>query len=183
MDSALRYTIKDVEQMENHAELVDGLLYIDNKTTVSHNLAVSEISGALKNYISAKAGNCMVFTENVALYVNELCNDDGIFFLPDVMVVCGNDGIDESGVHKAPLFIAEVTSETTRKNDYCAKLETYRKIGVKEYWIVDLQRKTVYKYLDDDNYIPVTYVYPEIMKVSVYPGLSIDLSDFMLPDK
>ncbi|MCR5128710.1 MAG: Uma2 family endonuclease [Lachnospiraceae bacterium] len=36
--------------------------------------------------------------------------------------------------------MAEVTSESTRKNDYGKKMITYSEIGVKEYWVVDLQR-------------------------------------------
>lgn len=179
MDISHRYTISEIADMDGHVELVDGIVVIENKTTITHNLTVSEISNSLRNYILANNGTCKVFSENVALYVNEFCNDDGEFFLPDVMVVCDKAGIKEDGIHAVPLFVAEVTSESTKKNDYCSKLEIYRKIGVKEYWIVDIQRKVVYKYLSEEEYIPQTYMYPESMKVSVYPNLMIDLSEFM----
>ncbi|MCM1171144.1 MAG: Uma2 family endonuclease [Clostridium sp.] len=175
----VRYTIKQVEEMEEHAEMVGGELFIQNKTTISHNRAISEIATALRNHISSNDGRCEVFTENVALYVNELLNNDNNFFLPDIMVVCDNEKIDEKGVHVTPLFVAEITSEATRKNDYNTKLDVYKKIGVKEYWIVDLQRKTVYKYLASEDYIPQTFIYPKQIDVSVYEELSIDLSRFM----
>lgn len=181
MDSLHIYTIDEVSQSNEHAELVDGELVITDKTTVSHNIAVSEIATSIKNFIQVNKGSCKVFSENIALYINDLCDDDRNFFLPDVMVVCDGDGIREDGVHATPLFIAEVTSEATRKNDYNEKLQVYRKIGVKEYWIVDLQRKTIYKYLEAEGYIPQTFMHPESMKVTVYPGLLIDLSTVMKP--
>lgn len=183
MDIAI-YTISQVEKMEGHVEIVNGEMVIQNKTTISHNRAVSIISTALNNYISANNGKCEVFTENVALYINELLDDDKNFFLPDVMIVCDPEKIDNKGVHTTPLFVAEITSESTRINDYNIKLDIYKKIGVREYWIVDLQRKVVYKYVPasdgSDGYIPETYFYPHNIEVSVYPNLSIDLSKVMI---
>lgn len=179
MDMFHKHTAKDVIGTDQHAELINGIIVVENKTTVSHNIAVSEIATSLKNFISSNNGTCKVFSENVALYVNELCNDDQNFFLPDVMVVCEDKGIKEDGVHTAPIFVAEVTSESTKKVDYYDKFEIYRKIGVKEYWIVDLQKKVVQKYLSDEDYIPQTYMHPESMKVTVYPKLMIDLSMVM----
>ena len=104
------YTLKDIMNSEQHAEIVDGSVVIENRTTVQHNTAVSEIATALKNFISVRNGKCMVFTENVALYVNELCGSDNNFFLPDVMAVCETVGIKDDGVHTAPVFVADVTS-------------------------------------------------------------------------
>lgn len=179
MDVAKNSSIDSVINSNEHAELVDGVVVVENKTTVTHNIAISEIVTSFKNYISSNGGSCKVFSENFALYVNELCNDDMNFFLPDVMVVCDLDGIKEDGVHVAPLFVAEITSENTKKYDYNKKLELYRKIGVKEYWIVDIQRNSVYKYLESEDYIPKTYLHPDSMKVSVYKNLMIDLSSFI----
>lgn len=179
MDSFEKHTVEEVANMAEHAELIHGNIVIENKTTVTHNLAVSEIATSLKKYISSQhGGDCRVFTENVALYCNELTQSKDHFFLPDVMVVCDPEGIDDTGVHVAPLFVAEVTSEATRKNDYFDKMMVYREIGVEEYWVVDIQRKIVNKYLLSNDY-PETYIYPETVKVSVYPELSIDLSEFM----
>ncbi len=66
-----------------------------------------------------------------------------------------------------------------KKNDYGDKMIIYRNIGVEEYWIVDLQKKIVTKYLAKEDFIPETYLHPEAMKVSSYDGLVIDLSEYM----
>lgn len=98
------HTIAEIAAMEEHAELIGSSLVITDKTSVSHNNAVLEIAGALRRHISANEGKCKVFTENVALYCNELCDDDkNNLYLPDVMSVCDNNGIKEDGIHVAPL--------------------------------------------------------------------------------
>lgn len=179
MDISKNYTVKDVENREGHAELIGGEIVITNYTTPTHNLVRGEIAYALESFIRANNGPCVVFTENVALYVNELCKDNESYFLPDVMVVCEPDSFDKKGVHKTPKFIAEITSEETRIIDYNFKLDTYKKIGVEEYWVVDLQRNLVYKYLKSEDYIPQTFIKPQKLEISTYEGVYVDLSKFM----
>jgi len=176
--SYIKYTIEEVAAMESHAELISHHLVITDKTTVEHNRAIRMISTALERYIEARNGDCEVFTENVALYCNELCNDDANFFLPDVMTVCDSSGIHSDGVHSVPVFVAEVTSESTKKQDYTDKMAVYAKIGVQEYWVVDLQRKVIVRYLVDNDYAPEMMAYPHFSSIAMhtYPDLSIELS-------
>lgn len=178
MQSVL-HTVTEVEQLENHVELLHGHIVIEEKTTTTHNIAVTHIATAIRNYLTSKTATCHVFTENVALYCSELCDDENNYFLPDVMVVCDKEGIQEDGVHTPPLFVAEITSDSTRGNDYNDKMIIYRNIGVKEYWIVDIQKNTIIKYLSSNQWIPELFLHPEVMKVSVYPELMIDVSDIM----
>ena len=172
------YTIKEVAERNDHAELINGVLVVTNKTSISHNNAVLEIATALRNFISSNNGNCKVFTENVALYCNELCDDDKNLFLPDVMTVCDENGIKDDGIHIAPLFVAEITSESTKRNDYGRKMLTYSEIGVNEYWVVDLQRKVIVRYLSVNDFEPEVIAYSNTTEISVhtYPSLKIDLS-------
>lgn len=171
-------TIEDVINREDHAELIDGKLIISDKATISHNNAVVEITSSLKQFIKSSQGNCKVFAENAALYCNELCDSNNNFFLPDVMTVCDETGIKEDGIHVAPVFVAEVTSESTKKQDYGRKMVVYGEIGVQEYWVVDLQRKVILRYLSKNDFVPELISYPNTRFISVYsyPGLDIDLT-------
>ena len=178
MDLKDKIGISEAENSEKHMEIVNGEAVIEDHTTFSHNDFVLEIALALRQYIKDHNGQCRVATENVALYANEILNDDLNYFLPDVMVVCDPDKIDEKGAHAAPLFVAEVTSESTRKNDYNGKLDVYRKIGVEEYWIVDLQRDMVVIYKKSMDYIPQFAIKPTALEVSVYPGLTVYLPEW-----
>ena len=181
MNSRDTISIEEVAAREDHAELIDNNLIVIDQTSVAHNNAVLEIATALRQYIAANGGKCKVFTENVALYCDEMSDDDkGNLFLPDVMVVCDTEGIKNDGVHSAPVFVAEVTSESTKKNDYGRKMVKYSDIGVKEYWIVDLQRRVVVRYMFEKDYAPelIPYVDPINTKLAIksYPELKIDLS-------
>ena len=169
-------TVQEVSKMENHAELIYGRLVITDQTTVSHQRAVSTIRRALERFIESRNGDCEVFTESVALYCNELCDSHNNFFLPDVMTVCDKAGVKEDGVHTAPKFVAEVTSPSTKRQDYTEKMTVYSQIGVEEYWVVDLQRKTVVRYLSENDFKPEIFPNLESIPVYSYSGLEIDLS-------
>ena len=175
------YTIEDVRAMEGHAELISGELVVSSWTTPKHNRVIGDIYLSFREFIRANNGKCTVFSENVALFCSEL-SDEAMndFYLPDIMVVCDETGIKNDGVHVAPLFVAEVTSESTKRYDYVDKLCTYRNIGVKEYWIIDLQKHMVTKYLLSDDYAPITYLHPDSIGVSVYDDqLVIDFTGIM----
>ena len=170
-------TVEEIAAMESHAELIDGIPVVINVTSVPHNIAVQKIAAALERFIAANNDRSEVFTQNVALYCNELCDKKNNFFLPDVMVVSDETGIKDDGVHVAPKFVAEVTSEETKAADYTDKMFVYGEIGVEEYWVVDLQRKLVVRYLRENEFIP-EFIFPEdtyLLSVVSYPGLSIDL--------
>lgn len=177
-NNATKCSVRDVVNREDHAELINGNLVVTARTSAAHNNAVLEIATALRQYLSANNGICKIFTENVALYCNEMSEDEKNLFLPDVMTVCDKAGIKDDGIHTAPLFVVEVTSESTRKNDYGRKMVTYGDIGVKEYWVVDLQKKVVVRYLLENEYAPEVISYPIAKKIAVhvYPSLEIDLS-------
>ena len=170
--------MNDVTKINDHAEMIEGALVVTDKTSTAHNNAVLEISTALRRFTVINNGKSIVFAGNVALYCDELCDDTGNLFLPDVMSVYNDTGVREDGVHIAPVFVVEVTSEHTKKNDYIWKMKTYSHIGVKEYWVVDLERKTIFRYLSKNDYAPEVIVYPHDDKISVqtYPPLEIDLS-------
>ena len=61
---------------------------------------------------------------------------------PDVFVVLGVDNADRSTYRlwvepKAPDFVLEITSRSTRREDQVSKRALYRSLGVREYWQFD----------------------------------------------
>ena len=145
----------------------------------AHRKAISLLKEAFSDYISQHNGDCKIFTETVALYTNEFCDDEEQFCLPDFMVVCNPDRIRSNGIHKPPKFVAEITAPESEKNDYVYKLYNYFHMGVEEYWIVNLQRKNIVTYLLSEDYFPNIHYGSYRIKVNTYPGLEIDYSDVM----
>ena len=174
-------TIEDVINRDDHAELINGVLVVNGMQSVSHCRTVRDIESALEKFIEDNNGEDEVFTNSVGLYCNELCDKKNNFFLPDVMTVSDKSGLKEDGVHTAPKFIVEVTSETSIKQDYVFKMVVYLNIGVQEYWVVDLQKKLVVRYLPENEGMPEMdwYESTSAIPVQCYPGLEIDLSHIL----
>ncbi|MBE5916149.1 MAG: Uma2 family endonuclease [Pseudobutyrivibrio ruminis] len=164
--------------MKEKSEVIDGeLVILDSGASIGHVRALNVIRKALEGYIAKNNGSCEVFTESARLFCNDIdrsLNEN--YYLPDIMVVCDSNNIDDEGVHSAPLMVIEITSPSTRQFDYGQKMVVYEKIGVKEYWIVDLQKKVVTVYKQLNNFIAETHIHCDKLAVSVYPGLEIDLS-------
>ena len=69
----------------------------------------------------------------------------------------------------------EILSPSTEKRDTVIKRKKYMETGVREYWIVDLKRRSVFVYLKDD---PIGRIHPLSGKlpVAIYNGeLEMDL--------
>ena len=70
-------------------------------------------------------------------------------FVPDFMVVCDPDKIKSDGVHGAPDLVVEVLSPSTARNDKTRKKDVYARCGVREYWIIHPEDKSVDVYRTD----------------------------------
>lgn len=75
-----------------------------------------------------------------------------------------------NGIFGAPEFIVEILSESTRKKDSYLKLMKYQKAGVKEYWLVDPDKKKIIVYDLDKEEIPVIYGFEDKVPVRIFQG-------------
>jgi Uma2 family endonuclease len=132
-------------------------LPFDRHATVTLNIAV--IFG---NYLRGK--KCKIYKEDKYVRLDKTdidfsklstpVNKKITRLVPDIVVVCNPDIIKNDGLYGAPDLVAEVLSKTTSENDKGIKKEIYEAIGVKEYWIVDTNNKSVEVYLlKDGKYI------------------------------
>lgn len=93
---------------------------------------------------------------------------------PDISVVCDKDKITDQGCSGAPDWIIEVVSSGSRKMDYYKKLFKYRTAGVKEYWVVDPDKKlvTVYNFVEDNM---EEYPWGEPIPAGIYEDFSVTM--------
>ena len=62
-------------------------------------------------------------------------------------------------------------------HDYIRKLNLYTESGVKEYWIVDYERESIFVYnLAQDYFNATAYSFHDTIKVNIYSDLYIDFS-------
>ena len=76
-------------------------------------------------------------------------------------------------------MIIEVLSHSTQRHDQLVKLKLYQQAGVREYWIVDPESRTVRVMLQDGGgvlQIHEVYTREGVAKVNVLEGCFIELS-------
>lgn len=93
------------------------------------------------------------------------------------MVICDKNKLDGKRCNGAPDFIIEIISPDNPVDDYISKLYYYKNYGVREYWIVDPQRKSVTINYFEGNLLNIPYTFNSIIKVNTYEDLYINFSD------
>ena len=171
-------------------ELIGGeAVLMAPRPSWNHNQVAYNIATLFANFLKGKT--CTPIADGMDLYLNEENH-----FVPDFMIVCDQKKIRPDGVHGAPDLVVEVLSPSTMKRDRTYKKEVYAKCGVKEYWLVDTNNKTVEQYLLQDSQLVLHEIYtvfPDFMlekmsekeraglitefKCSLYDDLLIKLED------
>jgi len=98
---------------------------------------------------------------------------------PDLCIICDPEKIRKFGCVGAPDLVVEILSPSTSKKDQKDKFELYEEYGVREYWIVFPESKSVMVYvLKNGQYTshrPVTEA--ETLRSITFPKLEIKLQD------
>lgn len=165
-------TIEDIIALPEaiHAELIDGQIYYQAAPSREHQELVHQLSYEIESYIRSNNGKCKVYSAPFAVFLQNNKN----YVEPDISVICDKDKLDKDGCHGAPDWIIEIVSPSTVKNDTMLKLKLYKNAGVREYWIVDPETKTILVY-NFENLEISSYGFEEI-KVGIYDDLKIDFS-------
>lgn len=161
-------TLEDIYALPEgqRAELIDGQIYYMAAPGTAHQRILTSLFTQIYNYISDQAGDCEVFPAPFAVFLNDT---DAKYVEPDISVICDKSKINEDGCNGAPDWIIEIVSPGSRRMDYYTKLFKYRSAGVKEYWIVDYDKKIVNVY-DFQNDNMEQYDIPGEIPVSLYHG-------------
>ena len=140
-------------QEEFREELLNGeFVAMSPRPTFNHNRVAFNIAVLFENRL--KNSTCTAIVDGVDLYLTEKDR-----FVPDMMVVCDRDKIRRDGVHGTPDLVVEVLSPSTMRNDRMGKKEVYQTCGVREYWLVDPENRTIEQYLLQDGKLELNMVY------------------------
>jgi len=156
-------------------ELIDGVAHMMAPPSTRHQEISGEIFGQLRDFLRGKP--CKVFAApfGVRLAADD---EDGMVVEPDLVVICNESKIDDKGCKGAPDLVVEILSPSSAQRDKWVKFHAYRRAGVREYWIVDPDSKTVTAHLlEGDKYTTMAYGGDDKAPVVVLPGCEIDLGD------
>jgi len=147
------------------AELIDGELIYMEAPDYAHQAVISELAYLLTDYIRKQQGACKVLMSPLDV---QLDCDEHTVLQPDMVISCKKEQRTKRGIYGAPDMVVEITSPSTRKRDFTRKMAKYAEAGVREYWIVDLQKKLVITYFFEDDMIPHVYSFDTRIPVSIF---------------
>jgi Uma2 family endonuclease len=161
---------------EFRAEVVEGEIFTMPPPKVKHQDAVLEIAAQVKAYLKGKPHKVCVAPIAVRLFPR-LDGKDKTVFEPDVVVIKDMSIVEENGIAGVPDMLVEVLSPASALYDRTVKFNFYERAGVGEYWIVDLDQKTVSVFLlHEGKYKHKTYQKDEKVALAVFPDCIIDLA-------
>jgi len=169
--------LKLVENSDLRYEYIDGEVYLLASPAYNHQVCVSELFVIFYNWFKGKKCRPLTSPFDVTLIKSK---DNINVVQPDIIIICDTDKIDASGKYKGvPALVVEVLSGSTKTKDMVKKLDLYMQTGVKEYWIVDPDKKevTVYCFEKYDIADHNTYMRDMTVKSKIFSGLEVNLAE------
>lgn len=121
-------------------EYVKGEIVVAPSPTYRHQSAIRSIFRALDGFEGLRETGTLSFAPlDVVL-------PGGDVVQPDIFLLAAKDAAraaEEDRVSAAPLLVVEILSPGTVMHDTVTKRELYEKSRVREYWIVDLEKRAI----------------------------------------
>lgn len=169
------YTGEDYDNLPDdvRAELIDGYFYNMSPPNRRHQRILGLLFNQIFNHISENNGDCEVYPAPFA--VNLFPERDNTYVEPDISVICDKDKLTDRGCAGAPDWIIEIISPGNPEHDYVRKLSLYMEAGVREYWIVNPIKETIFVYsFKAEDSTPEMYTFEQQVPAGIYPGFSIN---------
>ncbi|GAB2991653.1 Uma2 family endonuclease [Cyclobacterium sediminis] len=169
-------------QLDEMVELIRGKVF--RQAAAAPRRIHQELTVALVTRIHGflKGGSCKVYTApfDVRLPISskDLDKIDTVV-QPDLCVVCDPEKLDELGCVGAPDLIIEILSPGNNKKELQLKYEVYEASGVKEYWIIHPDERTLLIYtLEAGKYRPSRlYTMGDCINSQALAGFELDLDE------
>lgn len=172
-------TVDDLEIMpedDNRYELIEGELIVSRAPGFTHQEILGNFYFHIKNFLNQNPIGRVVFTPGVIF--NEYNS-----VIPDLVFI-SNERLAEvllnERVMGAPELIIEIVSpgKENSRRDRIVKRQTYAKFGVREYWVVDPQSRSieVYRLQEQSLELVATHTDTDQLTSSVLPGFACEVS-------
>jgi Uma2 family endonuclease len=146
----------------------------------AHQTVSMALSVKLWNYFEGK--ECRVLTAPLDVMLpegGEPEDEIDTVVQPDILVLCDKSKRRPNGIVGAPDVVFEILSPSTAERDLTEKLYLYERSGVKEYVIVDPDRRvvTVYRRGGEDHFSRRAICRADgVLEFETFPDLKIPLS-------
>ena len=184
LDLNARYTYSDYLkwQFEDRVELIRGKVFHLFTPDTYHQTISMNLS--MKIYGNSHQSKYKVFYAPFDVRLPRFYGTENKEIItvvqPDICVICDKNKIDEKGCIGAPDIIIEILSPGNSKKEMKDKFSVYEESGVKEYWIIYPDDKSISRFIlnDQGKYIglqPLTE--DDVLTTPILQGLEINLAD------
>jgi Uma2 family endonuclease len=184
MAQSRRWTSADLERLPDDGkryEIIAGALYVSKQPSMSHQFVCGDAFAALREWSRRTGMGAAVMAPGVIF-----ADDDDV--APDIAWISHAtlaETIGRAGhIHGAPELIVEVLSpgRSNELRDREAKRSLYSRRGVKEYWIVDWQRRQVELYRWDHLalHLEATLMETDAIESPLLPGFRLPVADLFV---
>ncbi len=151
-------------------EILDGELRVVPAPGVSHQRSVGRLFRLLTEYSQSFGGEVFLSPIDVVLSEHDVVQPDLVFVSKERA-----DIVKEAAIMGAPDLVVEIISRFSRRVDRVAKKQRYAALGVRYYWIVDPQARTVeeYELTGGDYRFRSRAAGEEVFCPAIFPGLEI----------
>ncbi|MDR2478539.1 MAG: Uma2 family endonuclease [Treponema sp.] len=157
-------------------EIIYGEAYAMSAPNTRHQAMLMELASQIHSYLRGKT--CKVYPApfDVRLFFTGDESDDTVV-QPDISVICDEKKRGPEGCRGAPDFVAEILSPSNTASEMQTKFDLYRQAGVREYWVMDGDKKRLhaYRFVDEKIASFASYGAADNAPVGIFSDLTIAL--------
>ena len=158
-------------------ELIDGEHYVTPSPSLRHQQLLGRLYFAVEEHLRAHPALGEVYVAPLDVVFSHWDVVE-----PDLLFVAGDQReiLTEQNIVGAPALVVEILSPGTRKRDQQLKRQLFERSGVREYWMVDPDRKPVVIHRRDQNGAfpridELTAAAQAVLTTPLLPGFSLPL--------
>lgn len=157
-------------------EYINGEIIMAPSPIVAHQAILGNIYIVLRAFVDErKTGRIFCSPLDVELPTGDVVQPDAFFLTNEEAAAA----ITEKHVHGAPSFVVEILSPGSVKHDAITKRNLYELNGVREYWIIDPETKTISQLILHEGHYALTEVSEaDTIKSVVLTGFDCAVAQF-----
>ena len=127
------------ERESDRLELIDGVVYVTPAPRPVHQLIVTNLIWLLRPVIRGqRLGLLYASPVDVRLSPHDVVQPDVLFIEQERLSI-----LTDVAIEGPPDLVVEILSPGTRGRDLGAKRDLYARTGVREYWLIDPDARTI----------------------------------------
>ncbi len=175
----VKFTYEDYKYLPEGAayEVIEGELLMSPSPTTLHQAIILKLAILFDEYVKAHGGKTFFAPLDVVFSSENIVQPDLIYISQERQGI-----ITPANIQGAPDLLVEVISASTEGRDANVKRKLYAKYGVREYWLVSPEAKTVEITSNQDGVLETERVYPQgaTARSVLLPALRLEVSSLFI---